>query len=126
MKVLPWKLPHHHSIRNIAFFDADDPESLVKTFADDINYDFAQQIDWNRIQCWCECKDLEVDFKAKYKRYAQAFIRHLLSKYFRPATLQVRDMESMRFSIVKFDGAEVIALDDLGFFQMEGSRVVAR
>lgn len=126
MKALTWTLSQHHSLRNIRFFDKEDSEYSLMIFEDDINYDFSRSLDWKRIQHWCENKDLTVDFKGKYRRYAQAFIRHLLSKYFRPATLQVRDMENMRFSIVKFDGAEAIALDDLGFFQMEGSRVVAR
>lgn len=121
--MMRYRLQRHHSIRNIGFFDESD-SGYVRTFEDDINYDFTQSADWEGLRNWCQCKDLVVSFKAKYRRYAQLFLRHLLSKHFRPATIQVRDMENMVFSIVRFDGQEKIALDDLGFFRMEDGCVV--
>lgn len=126
MKVLPWKLPHHHSIRNIGFFDEDDADYLIHAFADDLDYDFTRPTDWKFFQHWCECKDVVVSFKAKYRRFAFFFIRHLLAKHYRPATIQVRDMENMAFSIVRFDCEEKIVLDDLGFFKMEAGCVATR
>lgn len=120
-----YRLPKHHSLRNLGFFDEDNA-GFVRTFDDDINFDFSTPIDWKWIQRWCECKDLVVSFQTKYRRYVQSFIRHLLSKYYRPATIQVRDMENMTFSIAIFDGGERIALDELNFFAMEDDRVTAR
>lgn len=119
-------LRHHHSIRNIGFFDETDADYKIHVFADDLDYDFTQPVDWMWIQQWCECKDLVVSFKAKYRRFAFIFIRHLLAKHYRPATIQVRDMENMVFSIVRFDGVEKIVLDDLDFFKMEDGCVATR
>lgn len=126
MKVLPWKLPQHHSIRNIGFFDEDDADYLIHAFADDLDYDFRQAADWKFFKQWCQCKDLVVSFKPRYRRYAFIFIKHLLANYYRPATIQVRDMENFVFSIVRFDDGEKIVLDDLGFFKMEAGCVATR
>lgn len=121
-----WILPEHHSIRNIGFFDETDVDYKIHAFADDLNYEFTQAADWKFLKRWLECKDLVVSFKPKYRRFAFFFIRHLLTKHYRPATIQVRDMENIVFSIVRFDGEEKIVLDDLGFFKMEDGCVATR
>lgn len=53
-----------------------------------------------------------------------AFARHLISKDYRPATLHVRDMDALRFSVARFDGQEKNLMDDLKIFTLEDGRVV--
>ena len=113
-----------HAIRHVGF--CDEPTAThYPTFEDDFVYDLTQRFDWNGIRPWAECKDVFVDFfEQKYLRYAVAFARHLISKDYRPATLHVRDMETLRFSVARFDGQEKILMDDLKIFTLEDGRVV--
>lgn len=113
-------------IRHVVFADEEHPESEVyRTFRDDFVYDLTQRFDWKGIRPWAECKDVFVDFfEQKYLRYAVAFARHLTSKDYRPATLHVRDMETLLFSVAHFDGQEKILMDDLKIFTLEDGRVV--
>lgn len=114
------------AIRHVVFADEEHPEwEVYRTFRDDFVYDLTQRFDWKGIRTWAECKDVFVDFfEQKYQRYAVAFARHLISKDYRPATLHVRDMETLRFSVARFDGQEKILMDDLKIFTLEDGRVV--
>lgn len=114
------------AIRHVVFADEEHPEwEVYRTFRDDFVYDLTQRFDWKGIRPWAECKDVFVDFfEQKYLRYAVAFARHLISKDYRPATLHVRDMETLRFSVARFDGQEKILMDDLKIFTLEDGRVV--
>nr|DAG38755.1 MAG TPA: hypothetical protein [Caudoviricetes sp.] len=114
------------AIRHVVFADEEHPEREVyRTFRDDFVYDLTQRFDWKGIRQWAECKDVFVDFFGqKYRRYAVAFARHLISKDYRPATLHVRDMDALRFSVARFDGQEKILMDDLKIFTLEDGRVV--
>lgn len=114
------------AIRHVVFADEEHPEwEVYRTFRDDFVYDLAQRFDWKGIRPWAECKDVFVDFfEQKYRRYAVAFARHLISKDYRPATLHVRDMDALRFSVARFDGTEKVLMDDLNIFSMEDGRVV--
>lgn len=114
------------AIRHVVFADEEHPEwEVYRTFRDDFVYDLTQRFDWKGIRPWAECKDVFVDFfEQKYQRYAVAFARHLISKDYRPATLHVRDMETLRFSVARFDGQEKILMDDLKIFTLEDGRVV--
>ena len=114
------------SIRHVVFADEKHPEwEVYRTFRDDFVYDFSQSLDWKAVKWWAECKDVFVDYYAsKYAPYAKAFARHLLSKVYRPATLHVRDMENLRFSVARFDGTEKVLMDDLNIFSMEDGRVI--
>ncbi len=114
------------AIRHVVFADEEHPEREVyRTFRDDFVYDLTQRFDWKGIRPWAECKDVFVDFfEQKYRRYAVAFARHLISKDYRPATLHVRDMDALRFSVARFDGTEKVLMDDLNIFSMEDGRVV--
>lgn len=114
------------AIRHVVFADEKHPEwEVYRTFCDDFVYDFSQSLDWKAVKWWAECKDVFVDYYAtKYAPYAKAFARHLLSKVYRPATLHVRDMENLRFSVARFDGTEKVLMDDLNIFSMEDGRVV--
>lgn len=114
------------AIRHVVFADEEHPEwELYRTFRDDFVYDLTQRFDWKGIRPWAECKDVFVDFfEQKYRRYAVAFARHLISKDYRPATLHVRDMDALRFSVARFDGTEKLLMDDLNIFSMEDGRVV--
>lgn len=114
------------AIRHVVFADEEHPEwEVYRTFRDDFVYDLTQRFDWKGILQWAECKDVFVDFfEQKYLRYAVAFARHLISKDYRPATLHVRDMDALRFSVARFDGQEKILMDDLKIFTLEDSRVV--
>ena len=115
------------AIRHVVFADEEHPEwEVYRTFRDDFVYDLTQRFDWKGIRPWAECKDVFVDFfEQKYRRYAVAFARHLISKEYRPATLHVRDMDALRFSVARFDGTEKVLMDDLNIFSMEDGRVVA-
>ena len=114
----------HWSIRHVGFCDGDTAR-FYRTFTDDFVYDFSQSLDWKAVKWWAECKDVFVDYYAtKYAPYAKAFARHLLSKVYRPATLHVRDMENLRFSVARFDGTEKVLMDDLNIFSMEDGRVI--
>ena len=112
--------------RHVVFADEEHPEwEVYRTFRDDFVYDLTQRFDWKGIRPWAECKDVFVDsFEQTYRRYAVAFARHLISKDYRPATLHVRDMDALRFSIARFDGTEKVLMDDLNIFSMEDGRVV--
>lgn len=114
------------AIRHVVFTDEEHPEGEVyRTFRDDFVYDLTQRFDWKGIRPLAECKDVFVDFfEQKYLRYAVAFARHLISKDYRPATLHVRDMETLRFSVARFDGKEKILMDELKIFTLEDGRVV--
>lgn len=114
------------AIRHVVFADEEHPEwEVYRTFRDDFVYDLTQRFDWKGIRRWAECKDVFVDFfEQKYRRYAVAFARHLISKEYRPATLHVRDMDALRFSVARFDGTEKVLMDDLNIFSMEDGRVV--
>ena len=114
------------AIRHVVFADEEHPEwGVYRTFRDDFVYDLTQRFDWKGIRPWAECKDVFVDFfEQKYRRYAVAFARHLISKDYRPATLHVRDMDALRFSVARFDGQEKILMDDLKIFTLEDGRVV--
>lgn len=114
------------AIRHVVFADEEHPEwEVYRTFRDDFVYDLTQRFDWKGIRQWAECKDVFVDFFGqKYRRYAVAFARHLISKDYRPATLHVRDMDALRFSVARFDGQEKILMDDLKIFTLEDGRVV--
>lgn len=114
------------AIRHVVFADEEHPEwEVYRTFRDDFVYDLTQRFDWKGIRPWAECKDVFVDFfEQKYRRYAVAFARHLISKDYRPATLHVRDMDALRFSVARFDGTEKVLMDDLNIFSMEDGRVV--
>lgn len=114
------------AIRHVVFADEEHPEwEVYRTFRDDFVYDLTQRFDWKGIRPWAECKDVFVDFfEQKYRRYAVAFARHLISKDYRPATLHVRDMDALRFSVARFDGTEKLLMDDLNIFSMEDGRVV--
>lgn len=114
------------AIRHVVFADEEHPEwEVYRTFRDDFVYDLMQRFDWKGIRQWAECKDVFVDFfDQKFQRYAVAFARHLISKDYRPATLHVRDMDALRFSVVRFDGQEKILMDDLKIFTLEDGRVV--
>ena len=114
------------AIRHVVFADEEHPEwEVYRTFRDDFVYDLTQRFDWKGIRPWAECKDVFVDFfEQKYRRYAVAFARHLISKDYRPATLHVRDMDALRFSVARFDGQEKILMDDLKIFTLEDGRVV--
>ena len=114
------------AIRHVVFADEEHPEREVyRTFRDDFVYDLTQRFDWKGIRQLAECKDVFVDFFGqKYRRYAVAFARHLISKDYRPATLHVRDMDALRFSVARFDGQEKILMDDLKIFTLEDGRVV--
>lgn len=114
------------AIRHVVFADEEHPEREVyRTFRDDFVYDLTQRFDWKGIRPWAECKDVFVDFfEQKYRRYAVAFARHLISKDYRPATLHVRDMDALRFSVARFDGTEKVLMDDLNIFSMGDGRVV--
>lgn len=114
------------AIRHVVFADEEHPEwEVYRTFRDDFVYDLTQRFDWKGIRQWAECKDVFVDFfDQKFQRYAVAFARHLISKDYRPATLHVRDMDALRFSVVRFDGQEKILMDDLKIFTLEDGRVV--
>ncbi len=114
------------AIRHVVFADEEHPEwEVYRTFRDDFVYDLTQRFDWKGIRPWSECKDVFVDFfEQKYRRYAVAFARHLISKDYRPATLHVRDMDALRFSVACFDGQEKILMDDLKIFTLEDGRVV--
>lgn len=114
------------AIRHVVFADEEHPEwEVYRTFRDDFVYDLTQRFDWKGIRPWAECKDVLVDFfEQKYRRYAVAFARHLISKDYRPATLHVRDMDALRFSVARFDGTEKVLMDDLNIFSMEDGRVV--
>lgn len=114
------------AIRHVVFADEEHPEwEVYRTFRDDFVYDLTQRFDWKGIRPWAECKDVFVDFfEQKYRRYAVAFARHLISKDYRPATLHVRDMDELRFSVARFDGTEKVLMDDLNIFSMEDGRVV--
>ena len=114
------------AIRHVVFADEEHPEwEVYRTFRDDFVYDLTQRFDWKGIRLWAECKDVFVDFfEQKYRRYAVAFARHLISKDYRPATLHVRDMDALRFSVARFDGTEKVLVDDLNIFSMEDGRVV--
>lgn len=114
------------AIRHVVFADEEHPEwEVYRTFRDDFVYDLAQRFDWKGIRPWAECKDVFVDFfEQKYRRYAVAFARHLISKDYRPATLHVRDMDALRFSVARFDGQEKNLMDDLKIFTLEDGRVV--
>lgn len=114
------------AIRHVVFADEEHPEwEVYRTFRDDFVYDLTQRFDWKGIRPWAECKDVFVDFfEQKYRRYAVAFARHLISKDYRPATLHVRDMDALRFSVARFDGTEKLLMDDLNIFLMEDGRVV--
>lgn len=114
------------AIRHVVFADEEHPEwEVYRTFRDDFVYDLTQRFDWKGIRTWAECKDVFVDFfEQKYQRYAVAFARHLISKDYRPATLHVRDMDALRFSVARFDGQEKILMDDLKIFTLEDGRVV--
>lgn len=114
------------AIRHVVFADEEHPEwEVYRTFRDDFVYDLTQRFDWKGIRQWAECKDVFVDFFGqKYRRYAVACARHLISKDYRPATLHVRDMETLRFSVARFDGQEKILMDDLKIFTLEDGRVV--
>ena len=122
---LPWPVyAVHFAIRHVGFCDESDAK-FYKTFDDDFVYDLTQRFDWKGIRPWAECKDVFVDFfEQKYRRYAVAFARHLISKEYRPATLHVRDMDALRFSVARFDGQEKILMDDLKIFTLEDGRVV--
>ena len=111
-------------IRSIGFFD-DDNNCFVRLTKKDVLYNFNKAIDWKRIKPWAQNKDIIVDFSANNKRYAVSFVRHLLAQSFRPATLQVRDMDNLRFSIAIFDGRERIPLDQLELFRMDNGCVNA-
>ena len=114
----------HFAIRHVGFCD-ESYAKFYKTFEDDFVYDLTQRFDWKGIRTWAECKDVFVDFfEQKYLRYAVAFARHLISKDYRPATLHVRDMDALRFSVARFDGQEKILMDDLKIFTLEDGRVV--
>ena len=114
------------AIRHVVFADEEHPEwEVYRTFRDDFVYDLTQRFDWKGIRQWAECKDVFVDFFGqKYRRYAVACARHLISKDYRPATLYVRDMDALRFSVARFDGQEKILMDDLKIFTLEDGRVV--
>lgn len=114
------------AIRHVVFADEKHPKwEVYRTFRDDFVYDFSQSLDWKAVKWWAECKDVFVDYYAtKYAPYAKAFARHLLSKVYRPATLHVRDMENLRFSVAQFDGTEKVLMDDLNIFSMEDGRVI--
>lgn len=114
------------AIRHVVFADEEHPEwEVYRTFRDDFVYDLTQRFDWKGIRQWAECKDVFVDFFGqKYRRYAVACARHLISKDYRPATLHVRDMDALRFSVARFDGQEKILMDDLKIFTLEDDRVV--
>ena len=114
------------AIRHVVFADEEHPEwEVYRTFRDDFVYDLTQRFDWKGIRQWAECKDVFVDFFGqKYRRYAVAFARHLISKDYRPATLHVRDMDALRFSVARFDGQEKILMDDQKIFTLEDGRVV--
>lgn len=114
------------AIRHVVFADEEHPEwEVYRTFRDDFVYDLTQRFDWKGIRPWAECKDVFVDFfDQKFQRYAVAFARHLISKDYRPATLHVRDMDALRFSVARFDGQEKILMDDLKIFTLEDGRVV--
>ena len=114
------------AIRHVVFADEEHPEwEVYRTFRDDFVYDLTQRFDWKGIRQWAECKDVFVDFfEQKYRCYAVAFARHLISKEYRPATLHVRDMDALRFSVARFDGQEKILMDDLKIFTLEDGRVV--
>lgn len=114
------------AIRHVVFADEEHPEwKVYRTFRDDFVYDLTQRFDWKGIRQWAECKDVFVDFFGqKYRRYAVACARHLISKDYRPATLHVRDMDALRFSVARFDGQEKILMDDLKIFTLEDGRVV--
>nr|DAX28417.1 MAG TPA: hypothetical protein [Caudoviricetes sp.] len=114
------------AIRHVVFADEEHPEwEVYRTFRDDFVYDLTQRFDWKGIRQWAECKDVFVDFFGqKYRRYAVACARHLISKDYRPATLHVRDMDALRFSVARFDGQEKILIDDLKIFTLEDGRVV--
>nr|DAO63109.1 MAG TPA: hypothetical protein [Caudoviricetes sp.] len=114
------------AIRHVVFADEEHPEwEVYRTFRDDFVYDLTQRFDWKGIRQWAECKDVFVDFFGqKYRRYAVACARHLISKDYRPATLHVRDMDALRFSVARFDGQEKILMDDLKIFTLEDGRVV--
>lgn len=126
--IVPLALPLftiHPAIRRIGFCDGVDAK-FYKTFEDDFVYDPTQRLDWKTLKTWAECKDVFVDYYAsKYALYAKAFARHLLSKSYRPATLHVRDMENLRFSVARFDGREKILMDELNIFSTEEGRVIA-
>ena len=112
----------HFAIRHVGFCD-ESYAKFYKTFEDDYVYDLTQRFDWKGIRPWAECKDVFIDFfSPKYKRYAVAFARHLISKDYRPATLHVRDMDALRFSVARFDGTEKVLMDDLNIFTMEDGR----
>lgn len=114
------------AIRHVVFADEEHPEwEVYRTFRDGFVYDLTQRFDWKGIRQWAECKDVFVDFFGqKYRRYAVACARHLISKDYRPATLHVRDMDALRFSVARFDGQEKILMDDLKIFTLEDGRVV--
>lgn len=114
------------AIRHVVFADEEHPEwEVYRTFRDDFVYDLTQRFDWKGIRPWAECKDVFVDFfEQTYRHYAVAFARHLISKDYRPATLHVRDMDALRFSVARFDGTEKVLMDDLNIFSMEDGRVV--
>ncbi len=112
-------------IRSIGFFD-DGLEGFIRLTRNDVLYNFNRSINWKRIKPWAQNKDIIVDFSSNNKRYAVSFVRHLLAQAFRPATLQVRDLDALRFSIAIFDGKERIPLDQLDIFFMENGCVNAR
>lgn len=119
-------LTESFAIRHVVFADEEHPEREVyRTFREDFVYDLTQRFEWKYLKTWAECKDVFIDFfSPKYTRYAVAFARHLISKDYRPATLHVRDMDALRFSVARFDGQEKILMDDLKIFTLEDGRVV--
>lgn len=107
------------TVVSIGFFD----EGYVMCRDSDAEYDFKTPINWKVVKQWCECKDLIVDFEPKNRRYAEMFLRRLLNQTYRPATIQVRDMVNLVFSIACFFDKERIAIDQLKIFKMENGRV---
>ncbi len=110
------------TVVSIGFFD----DGYVMLRDSDVEFDFKTPINWKVVKHWCECKDLIVDFEPKNRRYAEMFLRRLLTQTYRPATLQVRDMVNLSFSIACFFDSERIALDQLQIFKLENSRVSTR
>lgn len=125
-KLNPWTLEglydYETPVVSIGFFD----DGYVMLRDADVEYDFKTPINWGLIRQWCECRHLIVDFEPKNLRYALMFIRRLLRQSYRPATLQVRDLVNLVFSIAVFDGRERIALDQLDIFKMEDGCVATR
>ncbi len=119
-------LTKHLAIRHIGFCD-EPMASDYRTFADDFVWDFSQSVDRKALLRWAQCKDVFIDFfGSAYKRYAISVARRLLSDdTCRPATLHVRDMDDLRFSVARFDGKEKILTDDLNLFKQEEGRVIA-